>query len=466
MNGRRIALTSLLLAAGCSAVDPQPAIDRVRTDVADRAAVAVDWDAEEQGQEAVGRAVAAKLSGELTVDDAVAVSLLKNPTLRALYRELGVAQSDIVAAGLPENPTFSAERRFRGKATEFDVAQEFVSIFLIPLRRRMAESQFKGERLRVTQEVVDHAAEVRTAYFRAQASEQVAELRRTVVQAMDGSREAARALRAAGNTAELDVAVAERGANRARLDLADAELEVAEARERLNVLLGLWGEETAWRVPHRLPDLPAADPPAGELERRAVTGRLDLASLRAEIEALAQSLGLTRITGLLPDLTLGGHSEREPEGQTSRGPSLSFPIPIFDRGQAARARAKYLLLQAGDRYAARAIEVRSDVRAAVARMATARKKAEFYRRAVLPTQAVVTDQTLLRYNGMFVGVFDLLEARQEQIDSARDYIEAVEEYWVTRTELERVLARRLPAGDLRPSSAETGPAAPMTHHHK
>lgn len=454
------------MAAGCSAVDPQPAVDRVHTEVADRAAVAVDWDAEKQGHEAVGRYVAARLDGELTADDAVAVSLLKNPTLRALYRELGVAQSDVVAAGLPGNPTFSAERRFPGQATEFDVAQEFIGVFLIPLRRRLAESQFDRERLRVTHEVVDHTAEVRTAYFRAQEAEQVVGLRRSVVQAMDGSREAARALRAAGNTAALDVALAERGANQARLDLAEAELEAVEARERMNVLLGLWGEETRWRIPHRLPDLPAADLPADELERRAVAGRLDLASLRAEIESLAQSLGLTRITSLLPELTLGGHSEREPEGETSRGPSLSFPISLFNRGQADRARAKYLLLQAGDRYAARAIEIRSAVRTAFARMETARKKAEFYRRSVLPVQGVVTDQTLLRYNGMFVGVFDLLEAREEQINSGRDYIHSLAEYWLARTELEKILGRRLPAGDLQPAPATEPTARPMTHHHE
>ena len=85
---------------------------------------------------------------------------------------------------------------------------------------------------------------------------------------------------------------------------------------------------------------------------------------------------------------------------------------------------------------------------------------------MLPTQQVVTDQTLLRYNGMFVGVFDLLEARQEQIDTGRDYIESLAEYWAARTELERVLGRRLSTGVLRPSSVGEPKRAPMTHHHR
>jgi cobalt-zinc-cadmium efflux system outer membrane protein len=98
-------------------------------------------------------------------------------------------------------------------------------------------------------------------------------------------------------------------------------------------------------------------------------------------------------------------------------------------------------------------------------MATARKKAEFYSRSVLPVQGVVTDQTLLRYNGMFVGVFQLLEAKQDQIDAARDYILALADYWLARTELEKVLGRRIPTGELQPNSVGEPKAAPTMHHH-
>ena len=465
MNGRRIVFTSFLLAGGCSTVDPQPAIDLVRADVAERSAVSVDWEAEKCGNEAIEKVVSAKLSGEMTVDDAVAVALLRNSKLRELYHGLGVAQSDLVAAGLPENPAFSAERRFPGKAAEFDVAQEFMGVFLIPLRRRIAEREFERERQRVTHEVLHHTADVRAAYFRVQAAAQMVEMRRAVARTMDASLEAARSLRKAGNTAVLDVAQEQRGANRARLDLADAELEAAEARERVNVLLGLWGEETRWRIPPRLPELPEEDLSSEELEKRAITDRLDLASLRAEIESLAQSLGLTNITSVLPSLTLGGHSEREPEGDNTAGPSLSFPISIFNRGQAARARAKYLLLEAEDRYAALAVEIRSEVRVAFARMTLAKKKALFYKREVLPVQQVVTDQTQLQYNGMFLGVFQLLQAKQAQIDAGRDYIQALSEYWHARTELEKALEQRLPTGALRPSSLGEPKAEPMKHQH-
>lgn len=466
MNGRRIGLAATLLAAGCSTVNHDATVNRVREDVTDRAAVAVDWEAEREGTAAVERLVAAKLGGVMTVDDAVAVSLLKNPRLRALYRDLGVAESDIIAAGLPQNPAFVVQRRLPGQAAEYDVTQEFMSVFLIPLRRRLAETQFERERLRVTQELVNQTAEVRASYFRAQAAEQTAEMRRSVADAEDASLEAAKALRDAGNTNVLSVSQEAIGANRARVALADAELEVAVSRERLNVLLGLWGEETRWRIPGRLPGLPEREVSPEELERTAVSGRLDLAAQRAEIEGLAQSLGITNITALIPDLSLTAHTEREPEGNVTSGPSLSFVAPIFDYGQAARARAKNLLLQAEDRYAALAIEIRSEVRAAFSRMSLARSKAEFYEHEVLPLQETVTRETQRQYNGMYFGVFQLLQARQAQIDAGQDYIQAISEYWLARTDLEKALGRRLPTGELRPGSVGApGPVRAKHHHH-
>lgn len=465
MDGKKVGFALALVASGCSTVDREAAIDRIHADVSDRAALSVDWDAERRGNEAIEKLVTEKLSGEMTADDAVAVSLLKSPKLRALYRELGVAASDLVAAGLPENPVFLVQRRFPGQAAEYDVTQEFMSVFLIPLRRRLAESQFERERLRVTSELVNHTADVRSAYFRLQAAEQTVEMRRTVAAATDASLEAARALRNAGNANRLSLASEELSAGRAKLDLADAELEEAAGRERLNVLLGLWGEETRWHIQPRLPEPPEHEVSPDDLEKQAISGRLDLASLRAEIEALAQSQRLTTITTLIPSLELTAHTEIEPEGKTTSGPSLSFPFAIFNRGQAARARAKEMLLEAEDRYAALAIEIRSEVRASFARMALTRKKAEFYKRDVLPVQQTVTQQTQLQYNGMFIGVFGLLQARQAQIDAGRDYIQSVADYWLARTELEKALGRRLPTGELRPVSVGDPESKPIMHHH-
>jgi outer membrane protein, heavy metal efflux system len=445
----------LICLSACSHLDFQQSVKRLQTDISDRASVNVNWESGAEGNQTVNQYIANKLAKTLTIDDAVAISLLKNPRLVAMYHELGLAGSDLVAAGLPNNPAFSGERRFGGKAEEFDISQDFLSLFLIPLRRQLGKSEFERARLRLTHEILLHTADVRTAYYHAQAAEQAVELFRTVMKAMDAGVVAAKALRNAGNNAIIDFAISQQSSNLSRLELADAELDVMAAREKLNVLLGLWGEETNWTVPHRLQDIPMHNFDLHQLEVQAILERLDLASLRAEIEALAQSQGITRITSVLPEFSITMHSEREPEGETTRGPSLMLPLSIFNRGEAARSRARFMLAQAEDRYAALAVEIRSQVRLAFARMETAKRKAIFYRDTVLPTQQVISEQTLLRYNGMFVGVFDLLKARREQVDSGREYIQTLEEYWAARTELERALGRRIPVAVIpQPSSVE------------
>jgi len=47
--------------------------------------------------------------------------------------------------------------------------------------------------------------------------------------------------------------------------------------------------------------------------------------------------------------------------------------------------------------------------------------------------------TKLEHNAMLVGVFQLLQARQNEAEAQRDYIEAQRQYWSARTDLDRAL---------------------------
>jgi cobalt-zinc-cadmium efflux system outer membrane protein len=116
------------------------------------------------------------------------------------------------------------------------------------------------------------------------------------------------------------------------------------------------------------------------------------------------------------------------------------------------------LTQLERRYTALAVEIRSEVRAAYARMGVARARANFYRDRVLPLQAEALKQTQFQYNGMLIGVFRLLEAKRSQIESAEKYIEALHDYWAARTELETALGRTLPLAEAPRASSD--PSAP------
>src|SRR5262249_43734611 len=154
---------------------------------------------------------------------------------------------------------------------------------------------------------------------------------------------------------------------------------------------------------------------------------------------LSQALGLARVEALMPTAIFGPESEREPEGEWTVGPAIEFPIPIFDQGQARAGTAAFELRQSFERYRALAVEVRSQVRRAWIRMESARRRAEHYPKVLLPLRREIIQETQREYNAMLAGVYQLLQAKRDEIEAGRGYVETLTEYWVARAELERAV---------------------------
>lgn len=453
------AIAAGLLLAGCTAMPEQPGFGQVQAEAEQRGGYRVHWytgaDEDERAQEAVQDL----LKQGLTAEQAVQVALLNNRRLQAMYQELGVAQADLVQAGLLNNPVFDAEVMFPsggGSAElELGVAQSFLEIFFIPLRKRVAESQFEQAKLRVTGEVLDLAYDTQTAFYRVQRDAQRVELFEQVVEATDLSYTFARRLREAGNITELDLHQQRDLYEEARLQLRRAEADLANSRERVNRLLGLWGEQTQWAVADRLPDVPDQEQiDLSDLEARVIDRSLDLAIARQRILIGGQRLGVTEATALLPELHLGGKAERG-DGW-SAGPVLELPIPLFDRGQARLARSRAELRQQQERFAALAVEIRSIARAARHQLQAAEDVARHYRQVVLPLRERITNETQLQYNAMQLGPIELLRARERQIDAGERYVQALYDYWTARATVEQLLRGRMPTGEvLNDRSSET-----------
>lgn len=444
---KSLGLVVVLIAAvtACASVPTGAGFGDVERTVAERTGKRVHWNRDAPEDQAATHAVRVLLAKELTPDTAVQIALLNNRGLQATYEELGIAQAALVQAGLLRNPVFTAGAFFPIAGGQpdlsFDLVQDFLGLLYRPLRRRIAATEIEAAKLRVTAAVLDLAAEARQAYYRAEADQQVLELLRQVVQATSASYEAARRLRAAGNITELDLASERALYESARLDLASAEARVIEDRERLNTLMGLWGADTQWTIAGRLPEIPKQAMELADLEKRAVAASLDLALARQEIEAAARRLGLTRATALIPEIEAGVAAEREDQ-EWELGPKLSLPLPLLDQGQARLAGARSELRRAQGRYYALAVGVRAAVRAARERLLAARTAALHYRDVILPLRAQVLGQTQLQYNAMQVGVFQLLTAKQQQIEAGRRYIEALRDYWLARIQLEQILSGR------------------------
>jgi cobalt-zinc-cadmium efflux system outer membrane protein len=408
----------------------------------------VHWNNGSAEDKEVAAAVAAMLKEELTADNAVQIALLNNHELQAVYEELNIAQADLVQAGLLRNPVFSGEVRFAtdggGTAVVLDVAQDFVSLLSMPLRKGRAQAAFEAAKVRVTAEVLDTAFEVQMAFFDYQAADQAREMRQTVMEATAASYDLAKRLGVAGNNRDLDVSNERAMHEQAKIDLAVAEAEVVRTRERMNALMGLWGEQTAaWHAAVRLPAVPETEAQFEGIERRAIESSLDLSLLRREMEVAARSAGIAKPFAWLEGADVGAAAERELEGGWSVGPSLSLPIPLFDQGQAKFGEAQARYRQAAERAVARAVEIRSRVRAAHSAVLSTHDRARYYEKVILPLRSQIVNQTQLQYNAMQVSAFQLLQARRDQIAAGGEYVESLRQYWQSRAVLDQILRGRM-----------------------
>ncbi len=449
-NTARPLLMALLVAlVGCARMKPGMGFDDVQRAVLDRAGARTHWATGSPEDADVASVVTSMLEQELTADGAVQIALLNNHELQAVYEELNVAQADLVQAGLLRNPVFSAQLRFDtaggGTGVDLEVVQDFISILSMPLRKGRAGAAFEAAKVRVTAEVLDAAFNARTAFHDYQAAEQVREMRVAVLEATAASYELAERLWSAGNFRDLDFSNERMLHEQSRIDLSAAEAGVVRARERLNERMGLWGAQTRWRAATRLPAIPEEDVPAEGLERRAIEASLDLALLRREVEIAARSARIARPFAWLDDADIGVAAEREVEGGWSVGPAFGFPIPLFDQGQAAVGAAGARYRQAAERMVARAVEIRSRVRAAHGVVAEARDRALYYQGVILPLRQRIVDETQLQYNAMQVGAFQLLQAKRDQINAGAEYIAAVHDYWQERAALDQLLRGRMNA---------------------
>jgi outer membrane protein TolC len=229
-------------------------------------------------------------------------------------------------------------------------------------------------------------------------------------------------------------------------------------------MLGLWGERAQFELPQRLPDLPKAASDLPEVEQQAMAQRLDVQAAKLDTEALAKNLGLTRTTRFINALEFG--PARVLEGRKSepykRGYEVSLALPLFDWGTARVAKAEALYMQAVYRAAQTAIDARSEVREAYHGYRSSFDIARHYRDEVVPLRKRIAEENQARYNGMIIGVFELLADARAQIASVNSYIESLRDFWIAQADLDMALMGK-PSLSAAPGTKMAGAKAAAAH---
>ena len=459
--GRALLAAAALALAGCSTVDTDAAFAPVQNAATDHLGKSLAWPQTDSARDEIAQRVADLLAAPLDADAAVQVALLNNRGLRAAFHDLGIADADLVQAGRLPNPGFAFARKSQGNAVEIERLFVFNVAHLIamPLTIELESRRFAQTQRLVTQQMLSLAAQTRQAYVQAVAAAESLRYQRHVMEAAEAAAELGRRMAEVGNWNKLQQA-------REQGFYADAALRVARAaqlqtatRERLTRLMGLWGAQaTAFTLVERLPDLPKAPEDRPDIESFALAQRLDVQAARLATEQLAANLGLTRTTRFINVFEVGViHNTFNDGAPTQRGYEVGFEIPLFDWGDARVAKAEQLYLQAVERTAATAVNARSEVRQAYLGYRSAYDIARHWRDEIVPLRKRISEENLLRYNGMLIGVFELIADAQAQIASVNGYIEALRDFWLARAELDMALI-----GAPAPSAMAVSTTTPMT----
>lgn len=466
-----ILLPGALVLAGC-ATNPKASLPAVHDAVATRSGLSAVWPQTNAERDEADRAVTALLADELTPDRAVEIAVINNRELRALFEDLGVSQSELIAAGRLRNPSFGASVRWprdrpRGPNVELSLTADLLESVLIPVRKRIAREQLGQTEQRVAHAVLLLANEVKSAALVAQAREQLRARLATVADVNEAAADLAQRQYDAGNINRLELATQQAAAQQARLELMRTEAQVRVDREKLNRLLGLNGAQTQWRMATELTSLPDADSLPDDLEDRAVAQRLDVAAAKSQVALAERALSLKQKTRLLPaSIDLGVDTERESDGGRLSGPRIDLALPIFDQGQAELARLSAETRRATATYEGLVSDVRSQTREARDALTATRAAAEYYFKTLLPQRRLLLRETLLHYNAMQKSSYELLAAKERQLATERESIEALRDYWIARAALEMALGGRLPPpGSSTPAVPKTEEAMPPEHHH-
>lgn len=436
---------------GCASTSARAPFDDVASTVHQRSGHTTRWNQGTGNDKEAEQAIDRLLRQELSVDAAVQIALLANASLQAKFEELAISQADLVQAGLLKNPTFIVgrtawEAEHIGPNLFASVEQDFLDIVTMPMRKRVAATELEAAKLEIGDHVLELAAQVRESFYTALAAEQVVTMRRLVDDASQASAEIARRQHEAGNMSDLALNTQLALSAQTTLDRRRAEGEAAVSREKLNKLMGMWGPRISWKMASRLPDLPRAEPPSDNLEARAIEQRLDISAARRNAQALGYAVDLAKTTRWVGSVNVAVEAGRLRHSQRfSFGPSVSIEIPLFDQRQAQIAKVEAFKRQAENELRALAIDVRADVRSSRARVDTARGVVEHYAKSIVPLRENVVRFSQEQYDAMLLGVYQLIQAKQAEFDAYREYIEALRDYWIARSDLERAVGGRVGA---------------------
>ena len=380
------------------------------------------------------------LSKPMTVDVAVDIALLNNQGLQSRLAQLGIGKAEFEQSSRLPNPGFRFGRFTSGDEREIErsVHINVLRVLLMPLTQKAEQQRLLQNRFQTASDVLSLTAKAQRAYYESVAATQLLDYAKQVLKAAQASHELAKKMEQAGNFSALQKA-------REQGFYADAVQGVTRAQNyrttTFQVFIRLLGlpANTVLLLPERLPDLPTELASESTIQSLGLTRRLDVQSEQMGLQYTADILGLTKATRFITVFDLGGIRDTSTQTVGRRGYEMGIELPIFDSGEARLARAEAVYRQAMSQTQETIINANSEIIQSFATYQAAYAMAKYQREEIVPLRQRILDENLLRYNGMFIGVFELLAEARAQVNSVSAYIELLRDFWISQVQLNQSL---------------------------
>lgn len=433
---------AVLVLAGCASIDIDEAVTATNEAVPGFTSGKLELSRTAQQRDARERLSSDLLAKPLTMDDAVQLALANSPAMQTLIAQ---SWSDIAVAGQfgrIANPIFAFERIRIGDELEIGRLLSFglVDLLTLPQRQVISRNQVAQARTQLSINVVEQVNLIRQSWVRAVAARQLLSYTEQVYRSAEASAELARRLQQVGNFTKLQRARHQAFYADAAAQRASATHAATAAREDLVRQLGLTAAQAReLKLPDRLPDLPAQPRTPGEVNSVAMQQRLDVQLARQQLQVAGKAQGLNLLNTLF-DIEAGVRHDTvwdnaSGERQNARGFELEIRLPLFDWGGAQRAGLNAQSLLAANRYDAVIRGASSQLRESYSAYRTAYDLAKHYRDEVVPLRQIISEENVLRYNGMLIGVFELLADSREQVATVMAAINAQQQFWLANSGL-------------------------------
>ena len=441
INSKLLKLTAMGaivgMSAGCASVNFDEAVGNANQTAGSFTGGKLELSRSDQQRNAKAKLATDLLAKPLSADDAVQLALANSPAVQTMLAQSWADMSAANQAARIANPLFTFERMTLKDELELGRLLSFGLLDLLTLPRRfaIAQSQIAQAQVQLSSSVIDQVTQTRQAWVRAVAASQTLQYADQINTAAEASAELAKRMQQVGNFNKLQRARQQVFYADSVAQLAAAQHSALAAREELVRQLGLTDAQAAQlKLPERLPDLPKAARAPELVSSTALEQRLDVQLARGQLDAAGKSQGLNLITSLI-DVEVGVRRDTifdnaEGTSNRKRGYELEIRLPIFDWGNARRDAMNAQSLAAANRYESTVRSATSQLRKSYSAYRTAYDVARHYRDEVVPLRKTMAEENLLRYNGMLIGVFELLADTRDQIGSVKAAINAYQQFWL------------------------------------